>query len=105
MIDQVLLEQQIGKIFADKLNLTVSSVDSDLFVGSGLDSLTFVELLAQLETEYGITIQLDDLELDNFRSIGKIGNFITQRLNGRNEPVQQNTVIDAAAQRHPARRG
>jgi acyl carrier protein len=99
MIDQVLLEQRVKKIFEEKLNLIVSSSDSDLFANSGLDSLSFVELLAQLELEYGIMIQLDDLELENFRSTERIAGFIAQRLNGKSEQVQQNT----AGQSHPAR--
>lgn len=84
MIEIAYLQERIGKIFGTKLNLVVPSVDTDLFDTGGLDSLTFVELLLELEREYGVKVDLEDLELGNFQSIAKIAGFIAQRL-GRTE--------------------
>ncbi len=73
------IDRKLTELFAKKLNLEVASVDMDL-VGTGiLDSLALVELLAQLEETFGITISPDDLELENFRSIASIAEFVTQR--------------------------
>ncbi len=80
MSDIAYLQERIGKIFEAKLNLVVPSVDTDLFETGGLDSLTFVELLLELEREYGIKVDLEDLELVNFQSIANIAGFIAQRL-------------------------
>lgn len=80
MIETTHLQERIGKTFETKLNLVVPSVDTDLFETGGLDSLTFVELLLELEREYGVKVDLEDLELGNFQSIASIAGFIAQRL-------------------------
>lgn len=41
-----------------------------------LDSLGFVELVLHLERKFGITIALDHVEIDNFRSIATIAAFV-----------------------------
>ena len=76
MADATALEARIGEIFRDRLNLSVPSPHTDLFEAGVLDSLSFVELLLQLENEFALKISLDDLELDNFRSIARIAAFI-----------------------------
>jgi acyl carrier protein len=79
MIEHHGVRQKLTELFARKLNLDVPSVDADL-VGTGLlDSLTLVELLAQLEETFGVSISTDDLELETFRSIASIASFVTQR--------------------------
>jgi acyl carrier protein len=105
MIDQASLQQRIGKVFEEKLNLAVPSVDTDLFDSGGLDSLSFVELLLQLELEYGIKIPLADLELDNFRSIGKIAGFVAQRLDGNGVPAQAPAALETPDRSRPAKHG
>lgn len=80
MSDHAALVRAIGDIFERKLHLTVPSPSADLFESGGLDSLSLVELLLQLELEYGLRIQLQELELANFRSIESIAAFVRQRL-------------------------
>jgi acyl carrier protein len=79
MIEPHGVHQKLTELFAKKLSLDVPSVDTDL-VGTGLlDSLALVELLAQLEETFGVSISIDDLELENFRSIANIAGFLAQR--------------------------
>jgi acyl carrier protein len=79
MIEQHGFHQKLIELFARKLNLEVHSVDTDL-VGTGLlDSLALVELLAQLEETFGVSISAGDLELEDFRSIASIAAFVTRR--------------------------
>jgi acyl carrier protein len=79
MIEQRGIHKKLTELFVRKLNLEVPSVETDL-VGTGLlDSLALVELLAQLEETFGVSISTDDLELENFRSIASIASFVTQR--------------------------
>jgi acyl carrier protein len=75
---------RIAGLFNDKLNVEVSSMDTDLLETGVLDSLAFVELLAFLEKEFQIKVELDDLEVDNFRTIRKIADFVLER-----SPVQK----------------
>ena len=79
MIEQRGIHKKLTELFVRKLNLEVPSVETDL-VGTGLlDSLALVELLAQLEETFGVSISTDDLELENFRSIASIAGFVTRR--------------------------
>jgi D-alanine--poly(phosphoribitol) ligase subunit 2 len=74
------LVDRIGCIFAEVLHLDVPAEDLDLFDSGVVDSLAFVELLLQLEREFGVTVSLDDLEVDNFRSIRRIAEFVEPRI-------------------------
>lgn len=67
---------QLTQLFASNLNLAVASPKLDLIAAGLLDSLVFVELLVQLEREFDVQIDLDNLEVDNFRSIASIAAFI-----------------------------
>jgi acyl carrier protein len=73
------LADQIARVFATKLHVEVPSVDTDLVETGVLDSMAFVELLLSLEEGFGVKVSLDELELDNFRSIARIAEFVAGR--------------------------
>ena len=73
------LTNRIGQIFSEGLNLDAPPPDTDLFDSGILDSLAFVELLLRLEQEFGVTTSVDDLEIDNFRCIHRIAEFVEAR--------------------------
>jgi acyl carrier protein len=79
MTEQHEVHQKLTELFARKLNLEVASVDLDLVETGLLDSLSLVELLAQLEETFGVSISADDLELEHFRSIASIAGFLARR--------------------------
>jgi methoxymalonate biosynthesis acyl carrier protein len=66
------MEKQVEEIFSQRLHVDVPSHDSDLFAGGVLDSLQLVELLFQLESQFRVRISLDEIDLENFRSIERI---------------------------------
>ena len=76
MTDGNKLCERIAGVFAGALQLEVPAFDTDLFETGILDSLAFVELLLQLEREFGVTTSVDDLEADNFRTIDSIAAFV-----------------------------
>ena len=73
------LRQQISRLFAGALERPVPSVDLDLFEAGVLDSAAFVELLLHLELDYGVRASAADLDLDRFRSIACIADFVAER--------------------------
>lgn len=79
MFDAASVEARIAEILATALHLDVPSVETDLFETGAVDSLGFVEFLLHLEREFGIKVSLDDLELDHFRTIRRIGQFVLDR--------------------------
>ena len=62
----------------DRLGLDVEGDQTDLFANGTLTSLTFVELLAELEDAFGITFHLPDLEPSNFSSVQAISRFVSR---------------------------
>ena len=80
MTDTLALQQQVTAMFAEKLNLDVASAETDLIEAGLLDSLALVELLAQLEESFDVSISTDDLEPEHFRSITSIALFVMQRV-------------------------
>lgn len=82
MTDASALRGRIAGLFLARFKLEVPSVDTDLFETGALDSLAFVELLLSLEQEFGIRVSIEALEIDHFRSIARIADFIVT-LNGR----------------------
>jgi methoxymalonate biosynthesis acyl carrier protein len=71
---------QVADVFLRSLNLEVPSPDTDLFETGLLDSLAFVELLVAIEKDFGVTTSVADLEVDNFRSIARIAEYVTARM-------------------------
>ena len=54
--------------------------DSDELLESGIvDSLGILDLVALLETEFGLMVSDDDLLPENFRSIERISEFAQQK--------------------------
>jgi D-alanine--poly(phosphoribitol) ligase subunit 2 len=73
------LRERISRLFSERLSLDVPSVDTDLFESGALDSMGFVELLAQIEREFGVEVALGDIDMDTFRSIARIAEFVAAR--------------------------
>ncbi len=73
------LENQLIRLFAEQLQVEVPSVETDLIDTGLVDSLTFVEFLAQLEAGFGVRVSLEDLEIDRFRTISSIARFIATK--------------------------
>jgi methoxymalonate biosynthesis acyl carrier protein len=78
MTDRAFFDDII-RIFYERLNLSIPSYDADLFETGIMDSLTFVDLIVNLEQQFDIHIAADELELDDFRSVAKIAGFVAAR--------------------------
>lgn len=78
MIDEgVVFERLIG-LFLARLDLAVSGPDVELLSTGLVDSLAFVTLLLALEEEFDIQISVDDLEIDDFRTVRHIAAFLSR---------------------------
>jgi acyl carrier protein len=70
------LRERIASWFANDLSIEIPSVDTNLFDTGALDSLAFEQLLLHLECEFGVTTSVDDMEMDRFKSIAQIAEFV-----------------------------
>ena len=73
------LQAELTALFTKGLGVEVPSPDTDLLATGRLDSVAFVELLVQLEKRFGLRVELDDVDVDQFRSLAAIAAFIAER--------------------------
>ena len=54
-------------------------VDEDIFALGFVNSLLAMQLVAFVEKEFGVRVEDEDLDLDNFRSINAISGLIARK--------------------------
>ena len=91
------LEARIAQLFADRLQIEVPAPDVDLFAAGIVDSLMFVQLLASLEEHFSIRVSFEELEIDDFRTLGQIASFVAAK---QTAPVRSRRVSTTGS--HPA---
>jgi acyl carrier protein len=67
---------RLNALFLDKLNIKVPAPDTDLIESRLLDSMQIVELLLQIEQEFGLRIELEHVDFDDLRSVARIAGLI-----------------------------
>ncbi len=77
---QATLVRDLSALFSDKLNIDVPAPDTDLIETGLLASLRLVEQLLEIETGLGHRIPLDQVELDDLRSVARIARLIATRM-------------------------
>lgn len=67
---------QISELIRDQLSIDVPAPDTDLIESGLLDSLGLVMLITALEDAFACELPLDDFEIDRFRSVEQIAEFL-----------------------------
>ncbi len=67
----------IGKHFQYELK-----PDEDIFSLGFVNSLFAMQLVTFVESEFDITVEDEDLELDNFRTVNAIDSLVQKKLSG-----------------------
>lgn len=67
---------RVQRLFVETLKIPAPAPATDLIETGVLDSLALVELLFALEQEFGVTIPLEELDIDSFRSIESIAGLV-----------------------------
>jgi acyl carrier protein len=70
------LISQVSRLIAEKLLLEVSSPQEDLLSSGAIDSLSLIQLLVNLEEYFGVRIPLDELDIEDLRSVQSIARLI-----------------------------
>ncbi|WP_306359977.1 acyl carrier protein [Nocardia sp. CC227C] len=58
------------------------SPDDDIFALGLVNSLRALEIVVHVEKTYGIAVEVEDLELDNFRSAARAAAFVERKRGG-----------------------
>lgn len=76
MTEETAIVPRVAALFAERLHVEVPAADTDLFETGILDSLRFVELLAALEETFGMRVAVEEIEIDDFRTLSRIAQFL-----------------------------
>ena len=68
--------ERVRLLVADVLSIEVPDGDIDMIDAGILDSLALVSLIAGVEQEFQLELPLEDLDLDQFRSVGSIAQLV-----------------------------
>ncbi len=68
----------VQSLLERELNLTVASSDTDLIETGLLDSLLLVDLIMLIESNYGVSVDITQLEFTDFQSVDNICQFIAR---------------------------
>jgi len=69
-------ENDIRQVLSEEMFIDVGSNDTDLLGAGLLDSLALIQLLVHLEEAFGVKIALDEIEIEDLRSISSIATLV-----------------------------
>ena len=73
------IRRQVSEFIAVELNQKISE-EEELFPGGVVNSMLAMRILAFIEGAFQITVDDDDLDVDNFRSVHSISAFVARKL-------------------------
>jgi D-alanine--poly(phosphoribitol) ligase subunit 2 len=76
MTDANAIVERLDALFVECFHIEVPSPDTDLLETGILDSLQFVELLLQLERRFGLRVKVEDINLDDLRTLAQIARLV-----------------------------
>jgi acyl carrier protein len=69
---------RLRRLFVDRLHLEAPAPRDALLTGGVLDSLQFVDLLAAIESDFGITIPLGDLDVERLDTLAALAELVDE---------------------------
>ena len=76
MTDANAIIERLGALFVETFRIELPSPDTDLLETGILDSFQFVELLSELERRLGLRIKIEDIDLDDLRTLKRIARLV-----------------------------
>ena len=76
MTDANPIIERLGALFVESFHVEVPSPDTDLLETGILDSFQFVELLYELEQRFGFRIKIENIDLDDLRTLSRIARLV-----------------------------
>jgi acyl carrier protein len=73
------LRRRLRDLLLERLHIEVDDPATDLLEEGLIDSLVFVDLLLLLESECAVRVSVEELEIEDFRSIDSIAAFVDRR--------------------------
>ena len=76
MTDTNAIIERLGAVFVESFHIEVPSADLDLLESGILDSFQMVQLLLEIEQRFGYRIKLEDIDLDDLRTLSRIARLV-----------------------------
>lgn len=76
MTDANPIIERLGALFVESFHVEVPSPDTDLLETGILDSFQFVELLYELEQRFGFRMKIENIDLDDLRTLSRIARLV-----------------------------
>jgi len=73
------VKQIIRNFINDSINIDTLGDDENLFESGLINSLFAVQLMTFIERKFGFEISMDDLDIENFKSISATAAFVAQK--------------------------
>jgi acyl carrier protein len=73
---------RISTLIGEILFIDPPAPDTDLIEAGYIDSLAVVSLIDAIEGEFGIQFPLDEFEIDDFRTAGRVSEYVAKRVAG-----------------------
>lgn len=77
MLVQPSLIDRVRTLVADVVSVDVPSDQTDLIDSGLIDSLTLITLIAEIELEFQAQLALEDLDVEQFRTVQRIAQFLS----------------------------
>jgi D-alanine--poly(phosphoribitol) ligase subunit 2 len=74
--------ERLGAVFVESFHIEVPSADVDLLESGILDSFQMVQLLFELEQRFGFRINIENIDLDDLRTLSRIARMVAANGNG-----------------------
>ena len=86
-----LLQEQIASVLAETLHVEGPAPETDLLETGTIDSLGLVDLLVRIEERFGVRVDLENLEVDQFRSVASIASLVARKVRaaGNSQTVER----------------
>lgn len=77
------MRERIIEIIRDACALKEDNITFETNLGDiSLDSLTFIEVIVRIEQEFGIEFDDEDLNIDDWGTIGDVIHYVEGKING-----------------------
>lgn len=76
MTNEQAVIERLGALFVESFHIEAPSSDTDLLETGILDSFQFVELLLQLEQQFDFRVKIEDIDLDDIRTLARIARLV-----------------------------
>ena len=76
----------LEQIFRSTLSIEPPPPGTDLIATGLLDSLSVVTLLVEMEKHFGVTVRMEEIDLDNLRTLDRLVALVESAQNGHDEP-------------------